>query len=423
MNHAYTVSNGTLTLSLGDKTHTLSKTSPYYNAVLNALVAESWDKVADILARSTRILTPITTLAGKAQASIVIGGEKLELRTDQANLFTKALEEAKVAGDINRFTLFLSYLTNNPKGPSIANELYSFMLKNECTIAPNGLIQAWKGVTRVYKSPFTDKVQYSLNKMFRMERTKVDANPANPYSYGLHVGNKSYNFGDIVTKVYIHPADVVCVPTLNSGAIRVCRFLMLDAGQPYNDSQFTQYYDNIEIDQLCKMGSQPVYQDSFAIGKTTAPKARLTQAVTQHAKASQATSLSAARDITATKSVVKTVPNKSLVQPKAAKHVPVKPTPRPQATVQNLKVQPPKKIQQVLAPKTPQPKLSTALPSKTPKGWTQAHTTAWSLLPLAPRRHDELHRISQQPRVIYEDLVNWGYALADTTGRTKYSRK
>ena len=63
----------------------------------------------------------------------------------------------------------------------------------------------------------------------RMEREKVDHDPSQACSHGLHVGSYEYasNFGEVCLKVIVNPADVVSVPSdCSYQKIRVCQYFV-----------------------------------------------------------------------------------------------------------------------------------------------------------------------------------------------------
>lgn len=75
---------------------------------------------------------------------------------------------------------------------------------------------------------------YALGDVVTMPRNKVNHNPAQGCSYGLHVGTYAYAAGGHTTvfTVRVNPRDVVSVPTdCNWAKVRCCRFEIIEINQ------------------------------------------------------------------------------------------------------------------------------------------------------------------------------------------------
>lgn len=139
---------------------------------------------------------------------------------------------------------FWKNLRKNPSARSV-EQLYSFLEKNHHPLTEDGCFLAYK---RVDKQTVKGKVQYPsfhknpdgslllnlIGKRVRMDRKKVNANPHETCSTGLHVASYSYahlnyNSGSgTLLEVKVNPRDVVSVPTdYSQMKMRVCEYVPL----------------------------------------------------------------------------------------------------------------------------------------------------------------------------------------------------
>lgn len=135
---------------------------------------------------------------------------------------------------------FLQKLGDNPSYNS-RKQLYDWLTNTGVTITSEGDIIAYKGLTADGYShhsggAFVDgtwvdgQVPNELGTVISLDRSKIDDNPANYCSYGLHAGSwdyaQRYNSGRIAT-VFINPADFVSVPVDAGGQkCRISEYLV-----------------------------------------------------------------------------------------------------------------------------------------------------------------------------------------------------
>jgi hypothetical protein len=135
------------------------------------------------------------------------------------------------------FLNFWKRLRNNPSKVS-RNSFYTFIEKNHITLTEDGLVLLYKKVTERDKKLFdshTKSIDNSIGSIVKMDRSKVNANPNETCSYGLHVAAweyaQSYS-GNVLVEVLVDPEHVVAVPTdYNAQKIRVCEYTVLGLGK------------------------------------------------------------------------------------------------------------------------------------------------------------------------------------------------
>lgn len=131
---------------------------------------------------------------------------------------------------------FWAKLKNNPSFNS-RQMLYKFLEHNGHPITTEGNFIAYRAVRNDFLDKHTGKMDNSVGNVVQIDRSKVDDNPNNVCSHGLHVATMSYaqsfaSGDDKLLDVEVDPADVVAVPTdYNGTKMRVCRFKVVAESQ------------------------------------------------------------------------------------------------------------------------------------------------------------------------------------------------
>jgi hypothetical protein len=150
---------------------------------------------------------------------------------------------------------FMENVAANPNDHS-REQLYDWLRVNDLSITDDGLIVGYKGtgpgpeylsghsgygvVIDGYGEATTydyAKIPNRIGTTVEMPRDRVQHDPANACSTGLHVGTKEYangfNAGGLL-EVHVNPRDVVSVPTDAGGEkVRVSRYKVVDAVTDY----------------------------------------------------------------------------------------------------------------------------------------------------------------------------------------------
>lgn len=140
---------------------------------------------------------------------------------------------------------FFEKVQSNPNEHS-REQLYSWLTSNEFSIADDGDIVGYRGVSKddegrywaghrgqaiVNGVPVNGAVENPVGGVVEMARSEVNHDPTTGCSTGLHVSNYAYaqSYGSSTLEVRVNPRDVVSVPT-ESGwqKVRVCRFTVVD---------------------------------------------------------------------------------------------------------------------------------------------------------------------------------------------------
>jgi len=222
MSFPFLIQGNNITVVIGSKPHTISKTHVTYNKVLEAIKANDWDTVQDII-------EPKKVVLNYGKGNISIQGEKLFWKGEEFHnaIATRMIQMLQDGFPIEPLVLFMENLMTNPSYRSV-QELYGFLEKNNLPITSDGHFLAYKKVRDNYFDVHSGTMDNSVGKVVQMERNKVDDKAENTCSSGLHFCSQSYlnSFGgERVMIVKINPADVVSIPTdYNQSKGRACRY-------------------------------------------------------------------------------------------------------------------------------------------------------------------------------------------------------
>jgi len=149
---------------------------------------------------------------------------------------------------------FWAKLKNNPSFNS-RQMLFKFLEHNGHPITTEGNFIAYRAVRNDFLDKHTGKINNSVGNVVEIDRSKVDDNPNNTCSHGLHVATLCYAQGfatgdDRLLDVEVDPSDVVAVPTdYNGTKMRVCRFKVVAESQGLIDKPLvTSSYELPEVE-------------------------------------------------------------------------------------------------------------------------------------------------------------------------------
>lgn len=139
--------------------------------------------------------------------------------------------------DLTPIFKFWEKLSKNPSFNS-RTQLFGFLQANNIAIKEDGNFVAYKKVTHDYKDIHTKTIDNSIGKTITLERAKVDDNPNNTCSSGLHICSFDYlpHFGnnstgedaDKILLCSVSPEHMVSVPTdYNNSKARVCEYTVI----------------------------------------------------------------------------------------------------------------------------------------------------------------------------------------------------
>lgn len=148
---------------------------------------------------------------------------------------------------------FWAKLKNNPSFNS-RQMLFKFLEHNGHPITTEGNFIAYRAVRNDFLDKHTGRIDNAVGNVVSIDRSKVDDNPNNTCSHGLHVATLSYaqDFAtgdDRLLDVEVDPADVVAVPTdYNGTKMRVCKFKVVAESQGLIEKPLVTSAYNIPFD-------------------------------------------------------------------------------------------------------------------------------------------------------------------------------
>jgi hypothetical protein len=224
MSYPFVIQGNNVTVVIGNKPHTISKTHITYQRVVDAIKANDWQTVQDII-------EPKKVVLNYGRGHVSIQGETLYWRGEVLNggLAARMITMLQEGFSIEPMVLFMENLMKNPSKRSV-DELYGFLEKNNLPITPDGHFLAYKKVRRDFLDIHSGTMDNSPGTVVEMERNRVDDDKDRTCSTGLHFCGLSYldHFGgndSRVVIVKINPADVVSIPSDYNGAKgRACRY-------------------------------------------------------------------------------------------------------------------------------------------------------------------------------------------------------
>ena len=238
----YIIQGNNIVVVIDNKPHTVSKTHITYQKVLDAIKANDWDAVKDVI-------EPKKVVLNYGQGNVEIQGESLFWRgTEMHNSLSRRMISMLQEGfPIEPLVLFMENLMSNPSKRAV-DELYGFLEHNVLPITPDGHFLAYKKVRENYMDVHSGTFDNSIGKVCEMERNMVDDDKDRTCSTGLHFCSQEYlsSFGGEHTMILkINPRDVVSIPSdYNNSKGRTCRYEVIDELAVDPNEAFTRSIQN-----------------------------------------------------------------------------------------------------------------------------------------------------------------------------------
>ena len=249
MSFPYLIQGNNITVVIGNKPHTISKTHITYNKVLDAIKADDWETVQDVI-------EPKKVVLNYGKGNVSVQGETLYWKGKELNtgLAVRMIAMLQEGFPIEPMVNFMENLYTNPSHRAVT-ELYGFLEKNNLPITPDGHFLAYKKVRANYLDVHSGTMDNSVGQVVEMERHEVNDNKDQTCSTGLHFCGQSYlnHFsGERTVIVKINPRDVVSIPTdYNDAKGRACRYEVIgeiggeDVGKAFDAPVQTNANNNI----------------------------------------------------------------------------------------------------------------------------------------------------------------------------------
>lgn len=223
----YTVSASAITLVIGGEVVVVPSSSG------------NFEKIKEELKKPVHDIEALVNLSDKTKAVEAYAKGKVTIRDGfvlyegeavHNSLTEKLLALMDEGFQIDGWVKFLENLMENPSYRS-RNCLYNFLEKFQAPFTEDGCFIAFKRVREDFKDIHSGKFDNSVGAVVIMDRTKVDDDPNNTCSSGLHVAADSYldsfanAYNSKTVMVKVNPRDVVAVPSdYNFAKMRVCRY-------------------------------------------------------------------------------------------------------------------------------------------------------------------------------------------------------
>jgi hypothetical protein len=252
MAYPYLIQGKNIVVVIGNNSHTINKSHINYQKVLDAIKADDWDTVKNVI-------EPQKVVLNYGAGNISIKGDVLYWKNEElhTSLTVRIIEMLEEGFPIEPMVNFMENLMSNPSKRAVS-ELYGFLSKNNLPITPDGHFLAYKKVRDTYFDVHSNTMDNSVGKVLEMERNQVDDDQNNTCSTGLHFCSQSYlnHFGGERTVIVkINPRDVVSIPTdYNDSKGRTCRYevigeLGVDADEaftaPVQENANQPVFDNV----------------------------------------------------------------------------------------------------------------------------------------------------------------------------------
>lgn len=253
MTFPFIIQGNNIVVVIDNKPHTINSTHITYEKVKEAIKAQDWDAVRDLI-------EPKEVVIKFGQGNVTIDGDKFYWRGKEFHnaLSTRMIQMLKEGFDVNPLVAFMDNLMQNPSKQSVT-ELYGFLEKNNLPITPDGHFLAYKKVRADFKDIHSGTMDNSPGKVVEMARNEVDDNRNQTCSTGLHFCSQDYlphfgrNSGDRVVILKINPRDVVSIPSdYNDAKGRACRYEVIGELNVSPEKAFTKAVQETAV------GSQPV---------------------------------------------------------------------------------------------------------------------------------------------------------------------
>lgn len=250
MSYPYLIQGSNIVVVIGNKSHTISKTHITYNKVLEAIKANDWDSLPDII-------EPKKVVLNYGQGNVSIQGETLFWKGKELNtgLSVRMIQMLQEGFPVEPMVNFMENLYKNPSHRAVT-ELYGFLEKNNLPITPDGHFLAYKKVRANFLDVHSGTMDNSVGQVVEMERHEVNDNKDQTCSTGLHFCGMSYlsHFGGERTVIVkVNPADVVSIPSdYNDAKGRTCRYEVIGELNVNPEDAFTKPVQETAV------GSQPV---------------------------------------------------------------------------------------------------------------------------------------------------------------------
>ena len=177
---------------------------------IKSIIASDLEKVADAVeALKDQRITDDVAIDGGA---VTFKGTPID-----NTLTARMLRQLREGFDLKPMARFLENLMQNPSYRAV-HDLYSFLEYGKMPITEDGCFLAYKKVRADYRDIRTGTIDNSVGQVVSMPRNRVNEDPEQTCSFGLHVCSFDYlphyasAADDRVMITKVNPRDVVAIP-------------------------------------------------------------------------------------------------------------------------------------------------------------------------------------------------------------------
>lgn len=243
--------------------------NPNWDAILEALLND--EPVADLITLTKAVAKKFERLTTR----VSVNGDQVYFDGDPVdNALTEQIVRFLNEGwDFEGLVNFYERIAANPSAHS-RDQLYTWLEAHDFTIDKDGFILMYKGVRdngdgtygSIHSGPaivngqeVDGHVPQTIGDVVEFPRSKVNADPSQGCSTGLHASNfayaRSFTTGAVLT-VQVDPADVVSVPTdCDAQKVRVCRYTVRGV-TTYEIPEASVDWDEDEEDELAQITNE-----------------------------------------------------------------------------------------------------------------------------------------------------------------------
>lgn len=234
--------NGTISLMIDGVMKPVDTAHKYYNKIKEAVKAENWDIIPDLVNIKKQVETAINDGTAKGKVIIQDGEVYYNQKRIHNTLTERIVNMAREGFDIGHMVKFLENLMENPSYRAV-NELYGFLEAGSIPITENGTFLTYKKIAPDWTDIYSGKFDNSIGSIVKMPRNEVDEDSSITCSRGLHVCAFNYlsNYGTCsdnrVIICEVNPANVCAVPQdYNNTKMRVCEYKVIGEVKNYTDT-------------------------------------------------------------------------------------------------------------------------------------------------------------------------------------------
>lgn len=228
----YILTSQGVTIVSAGRSVTLPSDDEFYPAVIEAIKNEDEQALNEALTSKAEKIANAGRYVGNAievqGGTVLFRGKELH-----GSIVPRILQMLGEGFDLNPLVAFLDKLANNPSYRAVKG-LYAFLEHGKMPITKDGDFLAYKAIRSDWRDIHSGTFDNSLGAVVEMPRNRVNEDPNQTCSAGLHVCSYDYlpHFAHAdgrVVVVKVNPADVVAIPSdYNNTKMRVARYEVIE---------------------------------------------------------------------------------------------------------------------------------------------------------------------------------------------------